>query len=79
MKKHGNDITPNNYAKELILEKIDELLEGCWEEELWNYKYPGGEWCLDGITDKELEKVKELLIKRIKGVYNYLGYTRHDL
>ena len=66
-------VTPNKYAKILILDKIDQLLEGYWEEDLTNYE---GE--LD-CTVKELEEVRRLLTKRIKGVYNYLGYTREGL
>ena len=66
-------VTPNQYAKTLILDKVDQLLEGYWEEALINYE---GE--LD-CTEKELEEVRRLLTKRIKGVYNYLGYTREGL
>ena len=66
-------VTPNKYAKILILNQMDQLLEGYWEEGLENYE---GE--LD-CTEKELEEVRRLLRKRIKGVYNYLGYTREGL
>ena len=66
-------VTPNKYAKTLILNQMDQLLEGYWEEGLENYE---GE--LD-CTEKELEEVRRLLTKRIKGVYNYLGYTREGL
>ena len=30
----GEKVTPNKYAKYLILDKIDELLAGYWEEAL---------------------------------------------
>jgi hypothetical protein len=66
-------VTPNKYAKLLILDKMDQLLEGYWEEGLINY-----DGKLD-CTEKELEEVRRLLRKRAKGVYNYLGYTREGL
>ena len=66
-------VTPNEYAKLLILDKIDGLLDGCWEEGLENY-----DGTLD-CTEKELEEVRRLLRKRAKGVYSYLGYTREGL
>jgi hypothetical protein len=69
----GEKVTPNKYAKLLILDKIDELLDGYWEEGLTNY-----DGTLD-CTEKELEEVRRLLRKRAKGVYNYLGYTKEGL
>ena len=66
-------VTPNEYAKLLILDKIDGLLDGCWAEGLENY-----DGTLD-CTEKELEEVRRLLRKRAKGVYSYLGYTREGL
>jgi len=80
MNKAGNNITPNNFAKELILDKMDELLEGYWEEALHiTIDYNTGKEGLDGMTQKELDEVKRLLRKRVKGVYNYLGYNREGL
>ena len=79
MNKAGNNITPNNFAKELILDKMDELLQGYWEEALHTYDYDTGKEGLDGMTQKELDEVRRLLAKRVKGVYNYLGYTREGL
>jgi len=80
MNKAGNNITPNNFAKELILDKMDELLAGYWEEALHiTIDYNTGKEGLDGMTQKELDEVKRLLRKRVKGVYNYLGYTREGL
>jgi hypothetical protein len=52
---------------------MDQLLEGYWEEGLINY-----DGKLD-CTEKELAEVRMLLTKRIKGVYNYLGYKREGL
>ena len=78
LKLKGEKVTPNNYAKLLILDKIDELLEGGWEEELEDMDYTTGKAILK-CTEKELAEVRKLLRKRAKGVYNYLGYTREDL
>ena len=74
----GEKVTPNKYAKLLILDKIDQLLEGYWEEELDDYNYRTGNAGLK-CTEKELAEVRKMLRKRAKGVYNYLGYTREGL
>jgi|TARA_E500000318_G_scaffold65776_1_gene60738 hypothetical protein len=79
MNKAGNNITPNKFAKELILDKMDELLEGYWVEALETYDFDTGKQGWDGMTQKELDEVKRLLRKRVKGVYSYLGYTREGL
>jgi|TARA_R110000782_G_scaffold84959_1_gene165400 hypothetical protein len=71
-KYEDKKVTPNQYAKELIEDKIYSLLEGYWEEELTNMNY---ETCKDELlcTEKELEQVREQLEKRTKGVLKYLG------
>ena len=74
----GEKVTPNKYAKLLILDKIDQLLDGYWEEELKDIDYTTGKASLK-CTEKELAEVRRLLRKRAKGVYNYLGYTREGL
>ena len=74
----GEKVTPNKYAKYLILDKIDELLEGYWVEDLEDYDCLTGKTSLK-CTEKELAEVRRLLRKRAKGVYNYLGYTREGL
>ena len=74
----GVKVTPNEYARLLILDKIDELLNGGWEEDLEDIDYTTGKTHLK-CTEKELAEVRRLLRKRAKGVYNYLGYTREDL
>lgn len=74
----GEKVTPNKYAKYLILDKIDELLAGYWEEALEDHDNWTGETSLV-CTEKELAEVRRLLRKRAKGVYNYLGYTKEGL
>ena len=71
-------VTPNKYAKYLILDKIDELLDGYWEEALEDYDNRTGKTGYV-CTEKELAEVRKMLRKRAKGVYNYLGYTREGL
>ena len=71
-------VTPNKYAKYLILDKIDELLAGYWEEALEDYDNRTGKTGYV-CTEKELVEVRKMLRKRAKGVYNYLGYTREGL
>jgi hypothetical protein len=65
-------LTPNQYAKELIEDKICELLEGYWEEELTQTNFDTWEEELT-CTEKELEQVREQLEKRTRGVLKYLG------
>ena len=65
-------LTPNQYAKELIEDKICELLEGYWEEELIKTNFDTWEEELT-CTEKELEQVREQLEKRTRGVLKYLG------
>ena len=79
MKKYDREITPNEFAKELILEELDKLLEGYWLEAYQSYDWETHEEVFEGMTQKESEEVKKMLIKRVKGVYKYLGYIRHDL
>jgi len=54
LRSFDEKVTPNKYAKALILDKIDQLLEGYWEEDLINY-----DGKLD-CTEKELEEVRRL-------------------
>jgi len=74
----GEKVTPNKYAKYLILDKIDELLDGYWEEALEDIDYTTGKASLK-CTEKELAEVRKMLRKRARGVYNYLGYTKEGL
>ena len=59
----GNKITPNQYAKLLIVSLLDNL-------ETWD------EWQVmgDKMTPAEKAKINEMLLKRINGVEKYLGY-----
>ena len=62
--KYNEDmLTPNQYAKELIEDKLYLLLEGYWEEEL-------------PFTEKELKQVREQLQKRCRSVLKYLGVDK---
>ena len=68
----GEKVTPNKYAKLLILDKIDQLLEGYWEEELTQTNFDTWKDELT-CTEKELEQVREQLQKRCTGLFKYLG------
>jgi hypothetical protein len=71
----GNKITPNQYAKELIVRMLDNL--ETWEEAAIGsrYNWDTGEMeRTDGITRAEVAKINEMLLKRINGVEKYLGY-----
>lgn len=74
--KYSEDrLTPNQYAKELIEDKLYLLLEGYWEEELTLINY---ETFKDELTctQRELEQVREQLDKRCQGVLKYLGVDK---
>ena len=71
-KYNENKLTPNQYAKELIEDKLYLLLDGYWEEELYQINYDTIENELI-CTEKELEQVREQLQKRCNGVLKYLG------
>tara|TARA_R100001244_G_scaffold73261_1_gene58925 strand:+ start:385 stop:660 length:276 start_codon:yes stop_codon:yes gene_type:complete len=73
----GNKITANQYAKHLILDKFDFLLEGYWIEENeksgW-YNEDGTTQRFDDLTQAEIAKIEDMLRNRIRGVTKYLGY-----
>ena len=71
-KYNENKLTPNQYAKELIEDKLYLLLDGYWEEELYQINYDTIENELI-CTEKELEQVREQLQNRCNGVLKYLG------
>ena len=71
--KYNEDrLTPNQYAKELIEDKLYLLLEGYWEEELTQTNFDTWKDELT-CTEKELEQVREQLQKRCTGLFKYLG------
>tara|TARA_R100000734_G_C3285619_1_gene78398 strand:- start:626 stop:862 length:237 start_codon:yes stop_codon:yes gene_type:complete len=72
-KYNDEKVTANQYAKELILDQLDKLLEGYWAEEFTEFDFEKGELvhCY-GVTAKEIEKVNEQLHKRVNGVIKYL-------
>ena len=72
-KYNDEKVTANQYAKELILDQLNKLLEGYWSEEFSELDYEEGKliYC-HGVTEKEIKKVEETLEKRIDGVIKYL-------
>ena len=65
-------ITPNQYAKELIEDKIYELFEYGWEDELSRFNHDTFKEELT-CTERELQQIREQFLKRAKGVLKYLG------
>tara|TARA_R110002096_G_scaffold388639_1_gene582924 strand:- start:1 stop:252 length:252 start_codon:yes stop_codon:yes gene_type:complete len=61
----GDKLTPNQMAKELLVDKMEQVLE-FWEES------PMVE--VSEMTDKERFAISEQLRKRFAGVRNYLGH-----
>ena len=71
--KYNEDrLTPNQYAKELIEDKLYSLLEGYWEEELTQTNFDTWKDELT-CTEKELAQVRGQLLKRCTGLFKYLG------
>ena len=66
----NNKLTPNHYAKQLILQALDCLEDQCWQEEHTLHTRD--------MTDIEIDKIQTMLNKRIKGLYKYLGYLHHS-
>ena len=80
--KNGVKMTANKYAKETILDRLDDLLEGYWVEGNWDVENLD----LDSqsktfgkniapITEREVKEIQKMINKRIKGITKYLGYS----
>ena len=62
---NGIKKTPNELAKELIADKLDIAVEYWTEDHLLDY---------EAMTEKERNKVHDLVVKRANGVLKYLGF-----
>ena len=62
---HGNKATPKQYAQELIWDAMNRVEEGYWQDSAE----------LDGMTEKEMEKVTEQARKLSIRVKKLMGYT----
>jgi len=70
--KYDEKMTANDYAKSLIIDKFNDLLDGYWAEQNFDiYDYDGNRI----MTEKEEVAIRMMLAKRIKGLTKYLGWT----
>jgi len=72
-KYNDEKVTANQYAKELIGDRLEELLGGYWSEDLVELDYEKGVLLYNqGVTEKEIQNVDEMLQKRINALIKYL-------
>lgn len=80
--KNGVKMTANKYAKEVILDRLDDALEGYWVEGNWdvenldldaNSKTFGKN--IAPITEREVREIQKMINKRVAGITKYLGYS----
>ena len=80
--RNGVKMTANKYAKEVILDRLDDVLEGYWVEgnpdtENIDLDYDSKTYGknLAPITQKEVLEIQKMINKRVAGITKYLGYT----
>lgn len=84
--KDGVKMTANKYAKEVILDALDTVLEGYWIEgnfDVENIDFDTSSKTfgknIAPITQKEVLEIKKMIHKRIAGVTKYLGYDNSHM
>ena len=84
--KDGVKMTANKYAKEMILDQLDRVLEGYWIEgnpdvEDYDLDYESKNYGknIAPITQKEVLEIKKMIHKRIAGITKYLGYDNSNM
>tara|TARA_R110002124_G_scaffold247178_1_gene412286 strand:+ start:29 stop:298 length:270 start_codon:yes stop_codon:yes gene_type:complete len=84
--KDGVKMTANKYAKEVILDALDTVLEGYWVEgnfDVENIDFDTNSKTfgknIAPITQKEVLEIKKMIHKRIAGVTKYLGYDNSNM
>ena len=84
--KNGVKMTANKYAKEVILDQLDNVLEGYWMEgnpdvEDYDLDYESKNYGknIAPITQKEVLEIKKMIHKRIAGITKYLGYDNSNM
>ena len=84
--KNGVKMTANKYAKEVILDQLDHVLEGYWMEgnpdvEDYDLDYESKNYGknIAPITQKEVLEIKKMIHKRIAGITKYLGYDNSNM
>jgi len=80
--KSGVKMTANQYAKEVILDALDNVLDGYWVEN--NADVEGIDLDANSktfgkniapITEREVKQIQKMINKRVAGITKYLGYT----
>ena len=64
IKYYDKKYTPNQLAKELLIEGL-ELKKECWQEQIQYGDFK--------ISEKEIKQVEEQIRKRINGILKYMG------
>ena len=84
--KDGVKMTANKYAKEVILDALDTVLEGYWVEgnfDVENIDFDTSSKTfgknIAPITQKEVLEIKKMIHKRIAGITKYLGYDNSHI
>ena len=84
--KDGVKMTANKYAKGVILDALDTVLEGYWMEgnfDVENIDFDTSSKTfgknIAPITQKEVLEIKKMIHKRIAGVTKYLGYDNSHI
>ena len=84
--KDGVKMTANKYAKEVILDALDTVLEGYWIEgnfDVENIDFDTSSKTfgknIAPITQKEVLEIKKMIHKRIAGITKYLGYDNSNM
>ena len=84
--KDGVKMTANKYAKEVILDALDTVLEGYWVEgnfDVENIDFDTNSKTfgknIAPITQKEVLEIKKMIHKRIAGITKYLGYDNSNM
>jgi hypothetical protein len=84
--KDGVKMTANKYAKEVILDALDTVLEGYWME--GNFDVENIDFDINSktlgkniapITQKEVLEIRKMIHKRIAGITKYLGYDNSNM
>ena len=80
--KDGVKMTANKYAKEVIWNRLDDVLEGYWVE--GNFDVERIDFDSQSktfgkniapITEREVLEIQKMINKRVAGITKYLGYT----
>ena len=84
--KDGVKMTANKYAKEVILDALDTVLEGYWME--GNFDVENIDFDINSktlgknmapITQKEVLEIRKMIHKRIARITKYLGYDNSNM